>query len=421
MIFVGDDWSEAHHDVYVCDPDGIRLATRRLDEGLAGIAAFHALLADHAKDPGDVAIGIETDRGLWVAALVTAGYTVYAINPKAASRYRDRHSLSGAKSDAGDAKMLAELVRTDRHNHRVVAGDSDLGDGVKVLARAHQNLIWDRTRATNRLRNALREYYPAALATFVDLADRDTLAVLGRAPTPAAGAALTLRQIRAALEADGRRRNLDARAAAIADGLRVDALTAPAPLTAAFAATTRSAVAVIAELNTQIAALEQQLGEHFEQHPDAGIYRSQPGLGVILSARVLSEFGDDPTRYADAKCRRNYAGTSPITRASGNRSVALARFIRNRRLADAIDQWAFCSLTNSPGARAYYDLHRSKGDSHHKALRALGNRLVGILHGCLRTRTRYDEHTAWAHRPENNLTDQTPDDQASEEKLRDAA
>lgn len=422
VIFVGDDWSEAHHDVYVCDPDGRQLARQRLAEGLDGIARLHGVLAEHADDPSEVVIGIETDRGLWATALVAAGYTVYAINPKAASRYRDRHSLSGAKSDAGDAKMLAELVRTDRHNHRVIAGDSELADSVKVLARAHQNLIWDRTRATNRLRNALREYYPAALATFADLADRDTLAVLGHAPTPAQGAALTRAQVRAALEAGGRRRNLATRTEQIMAGLRVAALTAPAPVTAAFAATTMSAVAVIAELNRQIAALEQQLADHFEQHPDADIYRSQPGLGVILSARVLSEFGDDPDRYADAKTRRNYAGTSPITRASGNRSVALARFIRNRRLADAIDQWAFCSLQASPGARAYYDLHRANGDSHHKALRALGNRLVGILHGCLRTHTHYDEHTAWAHRPENNLTNPTPDTPASdEEKLRDAA
>ena len=121
--------------------------------------------------------------------------------------------------------------------------------------------------------------------------------------------------------------------------------------------------------------------------------------GTVLAwARALGEFGDDPNRYADAKSRKNYAGTSPITRASGTRSVALARFVRNARLADAIDQWAFCAITNSPGARAFYDHRRTLGDSHHKALRALGNRLVGILHGCLRTRTRYDETLAWGHR-----------------------
>jgi len=401
VIFVGDDWAEAHHDVYVCDEAGGRLATRRLPEGVQGIGALHELLAEHAEDPGEVHLGIETDRGLWVHALVEVGYVVYAINPKAASRYRDRHTLSGAKSDSGDAKMLAELVRTDRHNHRPVAGDSDLGEGVKILARAHQNLIWDRTRATNRLRSALRESFPAALDTFDDLADRDTLAVLARAATPAEARALTPGRVRTLLRAAGRTRNIDTRAQAIVAGLRADTLTAPDAVARAFAATTRSTVAVIGELNRQIAALETELADHFEQHPDADIYLSQPGIGVILGARVLGEFGDDPNRYADAKSRKNYAGTSPITRASGNRSVALARFIRNPRLADAIDQWAFCSLRNSPGARAFYDHRRRLGDSHHKALRALGNRLVGILHGCLHTRTTYDEHTAWSHRKDD--------------------
>ncbi len=403
MIFVGDDWAEAHHDVYVCDEAGGKLLARRFTEGIEGVAVLHQLLAELVDDPAEVVIAIETDRGLWVQSLVEAGYGVYAINPRAASRYRDRHSVSGAKSDPGDAKVLAELVRTDRHNHRHVAGDSDLAEGIKVLARAHQNLIWDRTRATNRLRCSLREYFPAALGTFSDLADRDTLAVLAAAPTPAEAKALPLGRVRSVLRAGGRQRNLDTRARHIIEGLRVDELEAPPAVTSAFAATTRSTVAIIGELNAQIAVLETELADHFEQHPDADIYLSQPGIGVIVGARALGEFGDDPNRYANSKSRKNYAGTSPITRASGTRSVALARFVRNRRLADAIDQWAFSSLTTSPGARAYYDLQRHHGHSHHKALRALGNRLVGILHGCLHHHSTYNEHTAWAHRPENDL------------------
>ena len=118
----------------------------------------------------------------------------------------------------------------------------------------------------------------------------------------------------------------------------------------------------------------------------------------MLGARVLGEFGDDPNRYTDAKCRKNYAGTSPLTVASGKKHVVLARYVRNQRLYDAIDLWAFSALSASPGARAFYDHRRDAKDSHHQALRALGNRLVGILHGCLRHHTRYDEHTAWAHR-----------------------
>lgn len=372
MIFVGDDWAEAHHDVHVLNEAGERLTSRRLPEGLEGVAGLHKLIAEYVDDPSEVVVGIETDRGLWVGALVATGYRVYGINPLAVSRYRDRHNVAGAKSDAGDAKVLADLVRTDRHNHRPVAGDSDLAEGVKVLARGHQNLIWIRTRHSNMLRSALREYYPGALGAFDDLDHPDALAVLDRAPTPGAGRALTRSQIKAALRRGGRQRNLDTRTEAIRQALRADQLQAPAEVVQAYAATTKAAVRILGELNGQISSLETELADHFEQHPDADILRSVPGLGVILGARVLGEFGDDPNRYADAKSRKNYAGTSPITVASGKRRAVLARYVRNRRLYDAIDQWAFCSLTTSQGCRAFYDQHRTKGDLHHQALRALG-------------------------------------------------
>jgi transposase len=398
MIFIGDDWSEDHHDVHLMNEAGQRLASRRLPEGMSGIRGLHELVAAHAEEPDQAVIGIETDRGLWVGALAAAGYQVYAINPLAVAHYRDRHHVSGAKSDASDAKLLADLVRTDRHNHRPIAGDSPDAEAIKVLARAHQNLIWTRTRHTNALRSALREYYPAALVAFEDLAHGDALAVLGRAPSPEQGAHLSLTAIQSALKRGGRQRNIADRARHIQAALRSEQLTAPAAVTAAFAATTRATVGIIAELNHQISELETSLAEHFETHPDADIYLSQPGLGVVLGARVLGEFGDDPNRYTDAKSRKNYAGTSPLTIKSGKKRTVLTRYVRNRRLYDAIDQWAFTALLASPGARAFYDQHRAAGDTHHQALRALGNRLVGILHGCLRHHTPYDERTAWAHR-----------------------
>lgn len=397
-VFVGDDWAETHHDVHLMSNTGDKLAARRLPEGLEGIAAFHELVALHVNDPADVIIGIETERGLWVQALIAAGYTVYAINPLSVARYRDRHSLARAKSDAGDAKLLADLVRTDRHNHRAVAGDTDHADGLKVLARAHQNLIWDRTRHTNRLRNDLREYFPAALVAFNNLGDRDAVAVLTKAPSPELARRLSVAQIRSALKHAGRQRNLDTRATEIQQAFRAPQLAASRGVADAFAATTSALVAVIAGLNTQIAHLETELESCFKQHPDADIYLSMPGLGDVLGARVLAEFGDDPERYVDAKSRRNYAGTSPRTIASGKKRAVLARHVRNRRLYDAIDQWAFCAISNSPGCRTFYDQRRAAGDLHHQALRALGNRLVGYLHGCLATRTHYNEHTAWAHR-----------------------
>jgi len=222
--------------------------------------------------------------------------------------------------------------------------------------------------------------------------------VLGRAPTPEQGAHLRPSAIQSALKRGGRQRNIAARARQIRAALGTEQLAAPATVTAAFAATTRAAVGIIAELNHQISELEESLAKHFETHPDADIYLSQPGLGVVLGARVLGEFGDDPNRYTDAKSRRNYAGTSPLTVASGKKRTVLARHVRNRRLYDGIDQWALCALTTSPGARTFYDQRRAADDTHHQALRALGNRLVGILHGCLRHHTTYSEYTAWAHR-----------------------
>lgn len=398
LLFIGDDWAEAQHDVEVQDDTGRALARRRLPEGIAGIAALHALVAEHLPvdaAPEQVVVGIETDRGPWVQALLAAGYQVYAINPLSASRYRERHVTSRAKSDPGDAKVLADLVRTDRQHHRPVAGDSELAEAVKVLARAHQSLVWTRQRQTNVLRSTLREFYPAALLAFEDLAGRDALAVLAKAPTPDRGAALRVTQLEAVLRAAGRQRNLRSRAEQISAALRTEQLTALPLVAEAFGAIVTALVAVIAELVRQTAAVEQKLTASFEQHPSAEILRSLPGLGVVLGARVLAEFGDDPHRYADARARKNYAGTAPITRASGKSRIVLARVARNRRLADALYQWAFSALRASPGARSYYDAQRARGATHHAALRALANRLVGLQHGCLRHQTTYDEDTAW--------------------------
>lgn len=405
MLFVGDDWAEAHHDVEIVDEVGRRLARRRLPEGIAGLEALHALVVDHLgenDDPVDVVVGIETDRGPWVQALIAAGYTVYAVNPLQVARYRERHGTSGAKSDPGDAHTLAELVRLDRAHHRPVAGDSDVAEHVKVLARTHQTMIWSRQRQTNTLRSMLREFYPAALDAFEDLAGRDALAILTIAPSPQAGRALSLSKIAAALRRAGRQRNIDATATRIQGALRSPQLAARPGVVGAYTASVRALVAVISGTAAQVEVLRGEVEAGFGRHPDAEIYLSQPGLGPVLGARVLAEFGDDTHRYADAKARKNYSGMSPITRASGTRRVVLARYARNRRLADALYQQAFAALNTSPGARAYYDAHRARGATHHQALRALANRLVGILHGCLRHHALYDEHTAWhteAERP----------------------
>jgi transposase len=404
VLFVGDDWAEDHHDVELMDATGKTLAKARLPEGVAGIARLHAMigaqLGEDVEDvegvTGLVKVGIETDRGLWVLALIAAGYEVFGVNPLQAARYRERLGVSGAKSDAADAHLLADMVRTSAHQLRPVAGDSAEAEAVKVVSRMHKTLIWERTRATQRLRHALREYFPAALAAFEDLDATDTLELLGRAPDPASAARLSIGQISAALKR-ARRRDVAAKAAEIQAALRSEQLAQPAVVTAAYAVSVRALVAVLGTLNEQVKALQGQVEAHFGQHPDAEAILSQPGLGVILGARVLAEFGDDHARYASAKARKNYAATSPITRASGKKKIVAARFVHNDRLIDALMTQAFASLRVSAGARAYYDRQRARGADHNAALRQLANRLVGILHGCLKTGTAYDETTAWSH------------------------
>jgi transposase len=352
LLFVGDDWVEEHHDVELQDESGRRLAKAKLEEGISGIARLHGMIAEHVgsgDESSKVLIGIETDRGPWVRTLAAAGYQVYAINPLQVSRYRERHSVSGAKSDAADAHTLAGMVRTDSHQLRMMAGDSNQAEAIKVVARSHKTLIWERTRHTLRLRHALREFFPAALVAFDDLTGSEALELLARAPDPVSAAKLTATQISAALKR-ARRHHVADKSAVIRGALRAEHLTQSDAVAAAYAATVRSQVAILTTLNAEIKTMEGQVEVHFGAHPDAEIYLSQPGLGEILGARVLAEFGDDRARYADARSRKNYAGTSPITRQSGKKKVVLTRYVHNDRLVDALSRQAFSALTQLTGS-----------------------------------------------------------------------
>jgi hypothetical protein len=407
LLYIGDDWAEGHHDVVAQDDAGKTLARRRLSEGADGIARFHELVAsclgeDGEPDPAQVVIVIETDRGPWVKALAATGYRVYPVNPKQAARHKETISVSGKKDDFFDAACLADMGRTRRHQMRELAADSDIAEAVKIAARAHQKLVWERTRHLLRMRSALREYFPAALEAYAPLAlsGPDALELLRRAPDPESAARLTVTQVSAALRRAGRRGDLAERARDIQAALRAPHLAQPAVIAEAYAASVQAAAAVITALNEQVKIMETKVSGLFRRHPDAGAYLSQPGIGDITGARILGEFGDAPGRYASAKARKNYAGTSPLTIQSGKKKTVHARYIRNRHLIDPLHAQAFSAISASPGARAYYDELRAAEVGHDDALRRVAGRLTGILHGCLKHGTDYDEATAWAHRAE---------------------
>ena len=304
-------------------------------------------------------MAIETPRGLLVACLRATGRTVYPINPMAVARYRDRHSVAGRKSDHGDAVVLANVLRTDAHAHRPLPADTELAQAIAVLARAQQDAVWDRTTAHNRLRSHLREYYPAFLAAFADLKGGITRpearTVLAAAPDPAAAAKLTGAQLRALLKKAGRSRGIDAEAQRLREAFRAPQMR---QLPLVEQAMGRQALALLRQLDaacTSADQLEHDAVESFNQHPDAEIITSFPGLGPLTGARVLAEIGDDRSRFADAKGLKAYAGAAPITRASGKTRSVTFRRVKNNRLAAAGYIWAFSALTASPGARNHYD------------------------------------------------------------------
>ncbi|WP_229331168.1 IS110 family transposase [Streptomyces sp. UNOC14_S4] len=401
MIYCGIDWAERTHDVALVDDSGQLLAKRHITDDAAGYRILLDLLAEYGDtEATPIPVAIETSRGLLVAVLRTGKRQVFAINPMAASRYRDRHSVSRKKSDPGDALVLANILRTDMHAHRPLPGDSDLARAIAVLARAQQDSTWNRQQLSNQLRSLLREYYPSALAAFEPwrngLCRPEARELLKAAPTPARAARLTRPQIAAALKRAGRQRGIDAEAERLREVFRADWAHQPPLVEDALG---QQMLALLTQLNAACTAaddLAKAVHEAFPQHPDAEVITSFPGLGVQLGARVLAEIGDDRTRFADARGLKAYAGASPITRASGKKSSITRRWVKNDRLNHAGYLWAFASLRASPGAMAHYRRRRDDhGDWHAAAQRNLFNRMLGQLYHCLKNGVLFDEQTAF--------------------------
>lgn len=408
-IWCGIDWAERHHDIALVDDNGKLVAKRRIADDAGGFHALLALLADHGAGPDQpVPIAMETSRGLLAAALLGAGYPLYPINPLAVARYRDRYSVSRAKSDAGDAFVLANILRTDPDAHRPVPADTELAKAVRVLARAQQDAVWERQQIANKILSLLREYYPSALTAFPDLSLPVAVEVLLLAPTPTAAAKLTVPRVRAALRRAGRQRKLDVAASTILTSLRGEQLHQPPLIEAAMG---EQAVGLLRFLSTALSnltRLDEALAAAFYAHPDAQIITSMPGLGTVLGARMLGEVGHDRERFTDARGLKAFAGTAPVTRASGTKSVVSARIVRNKRLGQVGYLLALSLLTTSPGARAHYDRRRERGDKYSAAARNLANRYLGILYHCLHTGQTYDESTAFPHmieQPERDTTE----------------
>ncbi|MFJ8803098.1 IS110 family transposase [Streptomyces sp. NPDC102487] len=406
LIYCGIDWAEKTHDVALVDDSGQLVAKRHISDDAAGYKILLDLLAEYGDtEEAPIPVAIETSRGLLVSVLRTGKRPVFAINPMAAARYRDRHSVSRKKSDPGDALVLANVLRTDMHAHRPLPQDSDLARAVAVLARAQQDATWNRQQIANQLRSLLREYYPAALTAVESwkngLCRREAHQLLKLAPTPAKAARLTRTQLQTALKRAGRQRGIAADTERFREVFRAKWARQPQLVEDALG---KQMLALLIQLEAACTAadsLAEAVEEAFPQHPDAEIILSFPGLGTQLGARVLAEIGDDRQRFADARGLKAYAGAAPITRASGKKSSVTRRWVKNDRLNHAGYLWAFSAITASPGAKAHYRRRRDNhADWHASAQRNLFNRMIGQLYHCLQQDERFDEALAFPAPPD---------------------
>jgi transposase len=406
-LYCGIDWAEGHHDIAIIDSAGELLAKRRITDDAAGYRDLMELLAEHGDTPQNpVPVAIETSQGLLVAALRAGTRSIYAVNPLSAARYRDRHGVSKKKSDPGDALVLANILRTDAHAHRPLPADTEHARAITVLARAQQDAVWARQQTANQLRSVLRQFYPALLQAGAvwqnGLTRPETRELLRIAPTPGTAARLSTARIETALRRAGRSRGIAAQAQRIKTILRGDHARQPQAVEDAMGQQAAGLLLLLDAACQAVDQLSNAVEEAFLTHPDAQILLSFPGIGTQLGARILAEIGDDRKRFSDARALKAYAGSAPITRASGKKKFVGRRFVKNDRLSTAGYMWALSALTGSPGARAHYKRRRDAGDWHAAAQRNLFNRLLGQLHHCLTTGTRFDETTAFTP-PASNL------------------
>jgi transposase len=398
-LYVGVDWATQAHQICVLDPAGHRVHELTVPHTGAGLATLVNWLRQQGEDCARIAVAIEVPHGAVVDILLEQGCHVFALNPKQLDRFRDRHTVAGAKDDRRDAFVGADALRTDRGAFRRLHSEDPLVIQVRELSRVHDELNQEHIRLSNRLREQLWRYYPQLLP-LSPAADEPWLwALLEQAPTPAQGRRLTLAAVRALL-ARHRIRRLTAEA--------VQAALQAVPLPVA-AGTAEAAAAHVELLLPRLQLVHHQrtagahrlegllqklatppTGAERAEHRDVTILRSWPGLGRLVAATMLAE-APRPLAARDYQTLRAQGGAAPVTRQSGQSRLVVMRRACNRRLRSALFHWARNAIRLDRRTRAHYDRLRHR-HGHARALRGVIDRLLRILMAMLTTRTLYDPH-----------------------------
>ncbi len=392
MLLVGIDWADATHVYCVMDEAGTTLASGTIPHTPEGLDHLLAIIRGHAKDPQEICVALETSHGPLIGTLLDQGFTVYAINPKAVDRHRERFRVAGAKSDLRDAWILATLLRTDRPLYRPLLPDAEAAQELRVLTRDRAELVRTRTMLSNQLTACLKAYFPDFLDLFGDLDRPVALALLQTFPTRDALRAASVKRLETFL-----RQHHYPGSAAKARGIHAR-LSHPAFRIAPVVIRTKARLATTLvqqsmTLGGQIEAYDAEIQRMLRLHPDGELYRSLPGAGALLAARMVGELGDNRDRYPEAAVAQCEAGTAPITKASGTTRTVRFRRACIHPLREVMWHFAFASLIQCAWANAYYRRARQRGKKHAEAIRMLGNVWLRIIIAMRRDHRLYDEPT----------------------------
>jgi transposase/transposase IS116/IS110/IS902 family protein len=403
--YVGVDWADQTHAVWVVDESGTKITARTVAHTAAGFTEWGRELDEWRAQGIERWAAIERPDGRVVDFLLDHGVVVYPVNPKALDRARDRFRQSGAKSDPFDARVLADFLRTDHSHLQALQPSSEAAQELKLLTEDCQRHIRQQTRLVNQLTTTLKAYYPRALEV-AELTTALAREFLQAYPTPEALTALTQRQWQR--WARGRRLS-EARIGALWAVLQQPQLPVPAHVVRAKARLMQSLVEQLTPVVATVAQYRTAIDDFFAHMPAAQWARTLPiGKHGITAPTLWARLGDAPGRWESFRHLQAQAGAVPVTKRSGKQRVVHFRFACDKSLRHVVDQVAFLSLLSSEWARAYYDQQRARGHAHHQALRALGAKWLKIIFVMWHRQVPYDEQYHLATMTRQQLRQRQP-------------
>jgi transposase len=400
-VYVGIDWADDHHDVYVTDDSAAALDSFNISHSHEGMDKLINRVVKFSADRESVLVAVESHQGLLIYALLEAGYLVYPINPKAMSRYRDRYRMSSSKSDPKDAMVLANILRTDLHLYKPLPRETATDARLRQLTRSHKSLGQQKTKLLNQLTTQLKSYYPVALQLFSRLDHKITLAFLERFPTPEKATATSLEELRRFFREQ--KYSHQWKVESIYESLQQPSLKAPIELEGIHETIVLSLIPVLRSLVVEIEKLASSINEEFEHNQAHEIFSSLP-TGELTAARINGELGSDGTRYPSWEYLQTAAGTAPVTRRSGKTVVVLFRWQCNKHLRAAMQDLARDSVKRCPWAREYFAGQMRLGHKASRAYRALANRWAVIIWKMLQTRQCFDQSRIGNHLAKASVT-----------------